>query len=147
MNMKSVKKQAAEDVTPGQAINLHVGQRLRMRRTMLGLSQEAVGNGVGVASQQVQKYEKGTNVMNAIRLYEFAQFLKVPVAYFYEGLDATGKVEPEGFAEESAAFGSDFKAATDRETLEVLKSFKRIKDHLLRKRVADMLRAMSLKDI
>lgn len=145
--MKVAKIRKADEVTPSQAINLHVGQRLRMRRTMLGLSQEAVGNGVGVASQQVQKYETGTNVMNAIRLYEFAQFLKVPVAYFYEGLDAPGKQEQEGFAEENATFGGEFKAATDRETLEVLKSFKRIKDHLLRKRIADMLRAMSLKDI
>ncbi len=145
--MKAIKQKDTDATSHGTAINLHVGQRLRMRRTMLGLSQEAVGNGVGVASQQVQKYEKGTNVMNAIRLYEFAQFLKVPVAYFYEGLDAAREEEPAGFSEENAKFSGEYKAATDRETLEVLKSFKRIKDHLLRKRVADMLRAMSLKDI
>lgn len=144
--MKTAKQKQIlpESSSNAQAINLHVGQRLRMRRTMLGLSQEAVGNGVGVASQQVQKYEKGTNVMNAIRLYEFAQFLKVPVAYFYEGLDSAKDSE---VAEVSQTPAGDFKAATDRETLEVLKSFKRIKDHLLRKRIADMLRAMSLKDI
>ncbi|MBY0407108.1 MAG: helix-turn-helix domain-containing protein [Rickettsiales bacterium] len=128
-------------------INLHVGQRLRMRRNMLGLSQEAVGSGVGVASQQVQKYEKGTNVMNAIRLYEFAQFLKVPVAYFYEGLDLSGNEVSAQEEEQQEVYGTEFKAATDRETLEVLKSFKRIKDHLLRKRIADMLRALSLKDV
>lgn len=145
--MKIAKQKKPDVLTTAQTINLHVGQRLRIRRTMLGLSQEAVGNGVGVASQQVQKYEKGTNVMNAIRLYEFAQFLKVPVAYFYEGLDSLTKVEQEQFSEEAPAVGTEFKAATDRETLEVLKSFKRIKDHQLRKRIADMLRALSLKDI
>lgn len=138
--MKNTVEHTTEKTPAGHLINAHVGQRLRMRRTMLGLSQEAVGNGVGVASQQVQKYEKGTNVMNAIRLYEFAQFLKVPVAYFYEGL---------AFGEETQAEEEhqDFKVATERETLEVLKSFKRIKDHMLRKRIADMLRALSLKDV
>ena len=145
--MKILKQKKAVEPSQGQVINLHVGQRLRARRVMLGLSQEAVGNGVGVASQQVQKYEKATNVMNAIRLYEFAQFLKVPIAYFYEGLEGIKESEQSGFAEEKAQFNANFKAATDRETLEVLKSFKRIKDHLLRKRIADMLRAMSLKDI
>lgn len=143
--MITAKAKKPDKLNNAQHINLHVGQRLRMRRTMLGLSQEAVGNGVGVASQQVQKYEKGTNVMNAIRLYEFAQFLKVPVAYFYDGLDASGKA-PVAMPQEKED-GIDYKVATDRETLEVLKSFKRIRDHLLRKRIADMLRAVSLKDI
>ncbi len=119
---------------------------------MLGLSQEAVGKGIGVASQQVQKYEKGTNVMNAIRMYEFAQFLKVPVAYFYEGLEpaSAGKKTAEaayGFAEERETFDEENKSASDRETLEVLKSFKRIKDHASRKRIADLLRTLSLKGI
>jgi len=130
-------------------INLHIGTQLRTRRVMLGLSQEDVGKGVGIASQQVQKYEKGTNVMNAIRLYEFAQFLKVPVAYFYELTDSpaeSGKIP--GLAEaENAEFKGAFKTATDREALEVLKSFKRIKDHSLRKRIADMLRTLSLKEV
>lgn len=130
-------------------IPIYMGKQLRLRRTMLGLSQEDVGNAIGVASQQVQKYEKGTNVMNAIRLYEFAKFLKVPVSYFYEGFeqDASPKTPYGGFAEEQAEFAGEFRAATDRETLEMLKSFKRIKDYSLRKRIADMLRTLSLKDI
>lgn len=133
-----------------QEINLHLGKQLRARRTMLGLSQEAVGKGVGIASQQVQKYEKGTNVMNAIRMYEFARFLRVPISYFYEGLAATdgsNAAPADGFAEEHAEYDSGAKRASDRETLEVLKSFKRIKDHALRKRVADLLRTLSLKDV
>lgn len=132
---------------------IHIGKRLRLRRTMLGLSQEDVGNGIGVASQQVQKYEKGTNVVNAIRLFEFSQFLKVPVAYFFDGLEESapgkkkGKAALTGMAEEGAEFEGEFKATSDRETLEVIKSFKRIKDHALRKRLADLLRALSQKDI
>ncbi len=58
-----------------------------MRRTMMGLSQEAIAKAVGITFQQVQKYEKGANAMNANRLYEFAQFMHVPVAYFFEGLE------------------------------------------------------------
>lgn len=134
----------------GNHINIHVGKRLRERRTMLGLSQEAVGDGVGVASQQVQKYEKGTNVMNAIRLYEFAQFLKVPVAYFYEGLEETDGRKAQlitGVAEEAGEFEGEFKGATDREALELLKSFKRIRDHATRKRVSDLVRTISIKGI
>ena len=129
----------------GDEVNNYVGQRLRLRRTMLGMSQEAVGKGIGVASQQVQKYEKGTNVMNAIRLYEFAQFLKVPVEYFYEGLESQAKSS--GFEEKGEEFEGEFKAATDRESLELLKSFKQIKDYSVRKRIADMLRILSQKDI
>jgi transcriptional regulator with XRE-family HTH domain len=132
-------------------INLHIGKQLRARRTMMGLSQEAVGKGIGVAPQQVQKYEKGTNVMNAIRMYEFAQFLKVPVAYFYEGLEQYGQQgKPSyasGFAEDAETFEGEYKTASDRETLEVLKSFKRIKDHAVRKRMADLLRTIALKEI
>ncbi len=120
-------------------VNQHVGQQLRARRIGLGLSQQAVGKGIGVASQQVQKYESGTNAMNAQRLYEFASFLKVPVAYFFEGLQATGSSR--------LAAASRLEDASDRESLEMLKSFKRIQDYALRKRIADLLRSMSLKDI
>jgi transcriptional regulator with XRE-family HTH domain len=133
----------------GQLVNLHVGMQLRRRRMMLGLSQEALGNGVGVAAQQVQKYEKGANVMSAVRMFEFAEFLRVPVAYFYEGLQVQqkNKASGPGFAEDSEIFSNELDGASDRETLEVLKSFKRIKDRTLRKRIADLLRIMSLKDI
>lgn len=136
-----------------QDLITHIGKRLRLRRTMLGLSQEDVGNGIGVASQQVQKYEKGTNVVNAVRLYEFSQYLKVPVAYFFDGVEESAPEKKKakavfaGLAEESVEFEGEYKATSDRETLEVIKSFKRIKDHALRKRVADLLRALSLKDI
>lgn len=125
-------------------INAHVGNQLRRRRMMMGLSQEAVGKGVGVAAQQVQKYEKGANVMSVVRLYEFAEFLKVPVEYFYDGLSHSAAAK---FSEDSESFDHEIGGASDRETLEVLKSFKRIRDRSLRKRIADLLRTMSLKNI
>src|SRR5580704_9573003 len=73
-----------------QNIDTYVGKRLRLRRTMMGLSQEAIAKAVGITFQQVQKYEKGANAMNSNRLYEFAQFMHVPVAYFFDDLEQMG---------------------------------------------------------
>ncbi|MBY0406493.1 MAG: helix-turn-helix domain-containing protein, partial [Rickettsiales bacterium] len=72
-------------------IDAHVGKRLRLRRTMMGLSQEALAKAVGITFQQVQKYEKGVNAMNANRLYEFSQFMHIPISYFFEGLNQPGE--------------------------------------------------------
>lgn len=121
-----------------QDINRIVGQRLRSRRTSLGLTQEAVATGIGVAAQQVQKYESGVNVMNVNRLYQFAEFLDVPVGYFFE--DAS-------VASFSGATEEDTKPMSDRESIEIIKSFRGIKDHALRKRLADLLRTLSQKEI
>src|SRR5579872_3538390 len=83
-----------------QDVDTHVGKRLRLRRTMMGLSQEAVAKAVGITFQQVQKYEKGANAMNSSRLYEFARFMHVPVAYFFDGLELPSAGEAmQGFAE------------------------------------------------
>jgi transcriptional regulator with XRE-family HTH domain len=121
-------------------VNEHVGQHMRARRIALGLSQDDVGRQIGVAAQQVQKYEKGTNAMNAQRLYKFARLLKVPVAHFFEGLKGAPK-------DSLSVWAAGGKNASDRESLEILKSFKRIKDYGVRKRIADLLRSLSLKDI
>ncbi|MES2984718.1 MAG: helix-turn-helix transcriptional regulator [Pseudomonadota bacterium] len=126
-------------------INSHVGLRLRLRRTTLGLTQEAVARGIGVAAQQVQKYEKGTNVMNVNRLHEFAQFLHVPVGYFFDGLGKTDAVH--AYVEQEDPFEDGGKAVSDRESIEIVKSFRRIKDHALRKRLADLLRTLSLREL
>jgi len=128
-------------------ISILLGQRLKMRRTMLGLSQEALGNEVGVAPQQVQKYEKGVNVMSAVRLHEFAKLLKVPEAYFYEDLYSKKSDKYSSLTRETEELAGEYKIASDRESIEVLKSFKRIKDHAVRKRIADLMRTLSTKEI
>ncbi|OBZ94952.1 Cro/Cl family transcriptional regulator [Pararhizobium polonicum] len=66
------------------AIDVHVGSRIRFRRTMLGLSQEKLGDSLGITFQQVQKYEKGTNRVGASRLQNIASTLSVPIAFFFE---------------------------------------------------------------
>src|ERR1700733_15631987 len=99
-----------------QDVDTYVGKRLRLRRTMMGLSHEAIAKAVGITFQQVQKYEKGANAMNANRLYEFAQFMHVPVAYFFEGLERPSHAAAEaagGFAEESRPFDHNHKTVSD----------------------------------
>lgn len=143
--MKLSKLASAKSISK-QDIDAHVGKRLRLRRTMLGLSQEAVAKAVGITFQQVQKYEKGSNAMNASRMYEFARFMNVPVAYFFEGLDAASSFEgdknTQGFSE---GIGDKFehKTVSDRESLEIMKAFKRIKEQVIRKRLADLVRAVA----
>ena len=124
-----------------QDVDAYVGKRLRLRRTMMGLSQEAIAKAVGITFQQVQKYEKGANAMNSNRLYEFAQFMHVPVAYFFEGLETSGGAT--GFAEEGTAFDHKNRNVSDRESLEIMKAFKRIKEQGMRKRLADLVRAVA----
>ena len=123
-----------------QDIDAHAGKRLRLRRTMMGLSQEAVAKAVGITFQQVQKYEKGANAMNARRLFEFAQFMHVPVAYFFEGLEIPGI---SGFSEREGERFDHNHRVSDRESLEMMKAFKRIKEQPVRKRLADLVRAIA----
>lgn len=132
-----------KQVVTKQDVDTHVGKRLRLRRTMMGLSQEAVAKAVGITFQQVQKYEKGSNAMNASRLYEFARFMNIPVAYFFEGLDALGEARQAGLSESSAEGFEHRGAVSDRESLEIMKAFKRIKEQVVRKRVADLVRAIA----
>lgn len=124
-------------------IDAHVGKRLRMRRTMMGLSQEAVAKSVGITFQQVQKYEKGSNAMNAGRLYEFARLMNVPVSYFFEDVEASVDANRGAGFSESTAEKFDNRIVSDREALEFMKAFKRIPEQMVRKRVADLVRAIA----
>jgi transcriptional regulator with XRE-family HTH domain len=126
-------------------IDGYVGKRLKQRRTVMGLSQEVVAKSVGITFQQVQKYEKGSNAMNSSRLYEFSRVMNVPVAYFFEGIEQSISSHnvTTGFAETPAMAFEHESMASDRESLEMMKSFKRIKEPVVRKRLADLLRAVA----
>jgi transcriptional regulator with XRE-family HTH domain len=115
----------------------HVGSRVRMRRMMLGMSQEKLGDALSLTFQQVQKYEKGTNRIGASRLQQIAHFLQVPVSFFFEGApdapaSGNGKLEAP-----SPAYVSDFLATSDG--LALTKAFMRIKDQKLRRRIVDLV--------
>jgi transcriptional regulator with XRE-family HTH domain len=122
----------------------HVGSRVRMRRMMLGMSQEKLGDALGLTFQQVQKYEKGTNRIGASRLQQIAHFLQVPVSFFFEGLpDLPAGLD--GAAEApSASYVSEFLATS--EGLALTKAFMRIKDPKLRRRIVDLVSQIAGED-
>lgn len=116
----------------------HVGSRVRMRRMMLGMSQEKLGDALGLTFQQVQKYEKGTNRIGASRLQQIAHFLQVPVSFFFEGApDLPGGALSATSEAPSPAYVSDFLASADG--LALTKAFMRIKDPKMRRRIVDLV--------
>ena len=120
-------------------VDRHVGSRVRMRRMMLGMSQEKLGNSLGLTFQQVQKYEKGTNRIGASRLQQISHILQVPVSFFFEGAPSVGgAARVEGMSEApSPAYVSDFLATSDG--LALTKAFMRISDSKLRRRIVDLV--------
>lgn len=121
-------------------IDKHVGSRVRMRRMMLGMSQEKLGDALGLTFQQVQKYEKGTNRIGASRLQQISHILQVPVSFFFEGAPTLPGQEAMGAGMEEApspAYVSDFLATSDG--LALTKAFMRIKNAKLRRRIVDLV--------
>ncbi len=122
----------------------HVGSRVRMRRLMLGMSQEKLGDALDLTFQQVQKYEKGTNRIGASRLQQIAHFLQVPVAFVFDGApDVLGTSSGLGEAP-SPAYVADFLSTTDG--LALTKAFMRIKDAKLRRRIVDLVSQIAGED-
>jgi transcriptional regulator with XRE-family HTH domain len=127
-------------------VDKHVGSRVRMRRMMLGMSQEKLGDALGLTFQQVQKYEKGTNRIGASRLQQISSILQVPVSFFFDGAPhVPSGARAEGFAEApSPAYVSDFLATSDG--LALTKAFMRIGDSKLRRRIVDLVEQMAASD-
>ena len=123
-------------------IDIHVGSRVRLRRMMLSMSQEKLGDHLGITFQQIQKYEKGTNRIGASRLQHIARVLTVPVAFFFEdapgggpGDTATGMSGPK-----QTSYVVDFLSSS--EGIQLNKAFVRIKDAKLRRRIIDLVRTV-----
>lgn len=123
-------------------IDKYVGTRLRQRRTLLGVSQEKLGDSLGVTFQQIQKYERGTNRIGAGRLFEISNILDVPVAYFYEGYDGAMAGKADGFAEDGQV-SFEGNPMNRRETLELVRYYYGIKDPKLRKQIFDLAKSMA----
>ena len=118
-------------------IDKHVGSRVRMRRMMLSMSQEKLGDALGLTFQQVQKYEKGTNRIGASRLQQISNILQVPVEFFFEGAPHLGGASRADGDAPSPAYVSDFLASSDG--LALTKAFMRIGDAKLRRRIVDLV--------
>ena len=132
-------------------VDVHVGGRIRLRRTLMGMSQERLGDALGLTFQQVQKYERGVNRVGASRLFDLSRVLDVPISFFYDnmpeplgtggGSNAQAPRAVTGFAEQQAGFGSD-ETQNTRETLELVRAYYRITDPSVRKRVFDLMKSM-----
>ncbi len=130
-------------------VDVHVGQRLRLRRTLLGLTQEKLGEALGVTFQQVQKYERGSNRIGSSRLFDLSRILDVSVGYFYEDMPESiqarsprrmnGRMDPLPEPEPDPM--------SRRETLELVRAYYRIGDPTLRRRVLDLVRAAATRRV
>jgi len=122
-------------------IDRHVGSRVRMRRMLAGVSQEKLGEALGLTFQQVQKYERGANRISASRLQQIAKMLDVPVSFFFEGAPS-GDMPSGGFSDAaSTTYISDFLATS--EGVQLTKAFVRIKNGQVRRRVIDLVEAIA----
>lgn len=121
-------------------IDVHVGHRVRLRRTLLGMSQVKLGGALDLTFQQIQKYEKGANRIGSSRLYKLSLVLDVPVSYFFDEMPNSDK-KTSGFGEdETAEFEND--QILKRETLELVRGYYRILDPAVRKRMFDLVKAV-----
>ena len=132
-------------------IDVHVGGRVRLRRTLMGMSQERLGEALGLTFQQVQKYERGVNRIGASRLFDLARVLDVPIGFFFDDMpDSVGgggaasglpRRAAGGFADAQDGFEDD--ALHRRETLELVRAYYRITDPAVRKRVFDLIKSLT----
>src|SRR6201988_4210086 len=109
-------------------IDVHVGSRVRLRRALLGMSQEKLGEAIGLTFQQVQKYERGANRVGASRLYDLSRVLDVPVSFFFEDMPANGAESQKGLAEAEEPYELERDPMLKRETLELVRAYYKIPD-------------------
>ncbi|HET7594600.1 MAG TPA: helix-turn-helix domain-containing protein [Stellaceae bacterium] len=126
-------------------IDVHVGTRVRLRRTLLGMSQEKLGDALGLTFQQVQKYERGANRIGASRLYDLSRVLDVPVSFFFDDIKAetVEAAHAEPGLRESTDGGYEPDPMMRRETLELVRAYYRIPDTQIRRRLFDLTKAIA----
>ena len=144
-----VSRRASRGRTPSgrpNPIDVHVGSRVRLRRTLLGMSQEKLGESLGLTFQQVQKYERGANRIGASRLYDLSRVLDVPVSYFYEDMEEEMAAASPRHMVRATEDPPQFDDGTmvQRETLELVRAYYRIRDPEVRKRVQELAEALGL---
>lgn len=133
-------------------IDVHVGSRIRLRRTLLGMSQERLGEALGLTFQQVQKYERGANRVGASRLFDLSRVLDVPISFFFDDMPDSltssfgvpSNRRPTSLSEGADTFADD--ALNRRETLELVRAYYRITEPAVRKRVFELIKSMGPTD-
>ena len=134
-------------VTNNNAVDMHVGKRVRLRRTLLGMSQEQLGVSLNITFQQVQKYERGANRISASRLWDIAQIVDVPISYFFDDMsDDVMESSPRRISR-GGEHSIDNETVRDpmarRETLELVRTYYSIEKPKVRKRITEMVKAIA----
>lgn len=124
-----------------EPVDVHVGSRVRLRRTLLGMSQDKLGKALNLTFQQIQKYERGANRIGSSRLYQLSQILDVPVSFFFDDMpsEVTGKAT--GMAE-GGKQAFEVGQLSRRETLELVRAYYRIQDPAVRKKLFEMVKTL-----
>ena len=134
-------------VTNNNAVDVHVGKRVRLRRTLLGMSQEQLGASLNITFQQVQKYERGANRISASRLWDISQILDVQISYFFDDMtDDTKRSSPRRVSRgENIEFDDDIvrDSMARRETLELVRTYYSIESSKVRKRISEMVKSLA----
>jgi transcriptional regulator with XRE-family HTH domain len=145
--VRKVSSRGRNDDGSPNAIDVHVGARMRLRRTLLGMSQTTLGEAIGLTFQQVQKYERGANRIGASRLFDLSRVLDVPVSFFFDDMsDATSKSSPvyviKGEAPASPSHFSEADPMAKRETLELVRAYYAIPNKAIRRTVFDLAKEL-----
>ena len=135
-------------ITNNNAIDMHVGKRVRLRRTLLGMSQEQLGTELNITFQQVQKYERGANRISASRLWDIGQILDVPISYFFDDMSQdTMKSSPRRIGRVGEVINQHGDQMRDpmarRETLELVRTYYIIEKPIDRKRISEMVKSIA----
>ena len=148
--MRKPRKSSGRMASKGfpNPIDVHVGQRVRQRRTLLGMSQEKLAEAIGLTFQQVQKYERGANRVGSSRLFDLARVLDVPISYFFEDMEANVAAKsPSRLMGVSEAKLQPYSAEPDplakRETLELVRAYYKIGEPRVRKRIFELTKALA----
>jgi transcriptional regulator with XRE-family HTH domain len=137
-----------QEENKGRADNVDklVSRKLKMRRMILGLSQNDLGKAVDVSIQQVQKYEKATNRISSGKLFAFAQYLKVPISYFYEQVEDNNRLIGSALAEEQVSYEAcenDESVISEKEIVNLIKAFGEISNPQSRKKIIELVKTMT----
>jgi transcriptional regulator with XRE-family HTH domain len=126
-------------------IDVHVGARIRLRRTLLSMSQGKLGESIGLTFQQIQKYERGDNRVSASRLYDFSKVLGVPIAYFFEDMpEEVVQMSPRNIAHAAEDLPDiDYDPMTKRETLELVRAYYSITDMTTRGKLTELVNVLA----
>ena len=146
MAKKARRKRRSVAIDGPRPVDVHVGSRIRLRRTLLGISQEKLGEALGLTFQQIQKYERGANRVGASRLYEFSKILDIQISYFFE--DMTGDVKDSSLdASRGMSEASQAQLKQDpmikRETLELVRAYYKITSPTVRKRIYELIKTVA----